>query len=62
MLSLSMFGGLQQPLGLGWLDGWRDGWINDYSIAIVDAYIASIAIRNKIKGVLQDTQDPRTNC
>ena len=68
-------GGLQQPLG--WLDGWMDGWINDYSIAIVDAYIASIAIRimsdtrdekkdrnkdQRCQGVLQDTQDPRTNC
>ena len=28
-------GGLQQPLGLGWLVGWMDGWINDYSIAIL---------------------------
>jgi hypothetical protein len=27
------------------LVGWMDGWIDDYSIAIVDAYKASIAIR-----------------
>ena len=39
-------------LGLGWLVGWMDGWINDYSIAIVDAYIASIAIR-----IMSDTRD-----
>ncbi len=32
--------------------GWMDGWMNDYSIAIVDAYIASIAIR-----IMSDTRD-----
>ena len=34
------------------LDGWMDGWMNDYSIAIVDAYKASIAIR-----IMSDTRD-----
>ncbi len=48
--------------------GWMDRSIED-SIAIDDAYIASIAMmliliktETKIKGVLQDTQDPRNNC
>ena len=57
--------------GTGRLDGWMDGWMHDYSIAIVDAYIASIAIRimsdprdeeqeqrwreRQDRGVLQDT-------
>ena len=34
------------------LNGWMDGWMNDYSIAIVDAYKASIAIR-----IMSDTRD-----
>ncbi len=33
------------------MDGWMGGWIED-SIAIVDAYIASIAIR-----IMSDTRD-----
>jgi hypothetical protein len=42
-------GGMQQPRR--WVDGWMDGWIED-SIAIDDAYIASIAIR-----IMSDTRD-----
>ena len=41
--------GVQTPRR--WMDGWMDGWIED-SIAIVDAYIASIAIR-----IMSDTRD-----
>ncbi len=36
------------------LVGWMDGLMNDYSIAIVDAYIARIAIR-----IMSDTRDEK---
>ncbi len=60
----------------GWMDGWMDGSTIQSQLLMLIARIAIRIMsdtrdeekdrnkeqRSKIKGVLQDTQDPRNNC